>query len=221
MDFNLISEVICFLSGIIAWNSIEPRYMRFILLLFSIDIVNEIFITKYFINTGKFDQNIFYNLYSFFDMGFGFYIFYCIHKKTYLSKCVIVGGLICFSYTLLELFYIHGLRYLHIDSLRLFDFFIILFSFGYLHRILKKRYHKLLPDILFWYSAGSIILHSLLFLNFSTMAENRYWLFEKAEDIFYLLGDIGNVFYFSVLNVAFCLCIYYNKAQLAIFSHKL
>ncbi len=204
-------EFTCFLCGFFAFSKLKPNYLKLIPLLLTLDICNELIIVPYTLQIHNINQNIGYNIFSFFEMSVWYYIFLHINRKSYLKKWILFLAFICFAYSYIEIIYLRGWRELHIDSLRLFNVSMIFFSCNYLYKILKEEYHELFVDALFWLSSACVIYHSMLFLNFTTMSENGYWVFKNADDVFYFLSDLGNIFYYLLLTIAFCSCIYYNQ----------
>lgn len=183
------------------------------------DVINELLIVPYISNQQNLNQNLFYNIFSFFEMATWFYIFikfFQTGRRDKINIFSIFAIALCVFFSVFEI-YQTGFLKLHINSLRLFDLLIIFFSCRYLFLILFKDFHDLFLDCFFWISSACIIYHSVLFLNFTTMSKNLYWFFNDSEKVFYFLIDIGNVFYHILIMGAFLACYFQKKANDEIF----
>ena len=201
-----VCQVLATILGIIAWRWVRPAFLRWIIPVLIATVLNELVIVPYLVRHFPASRDLAYNLFSLLDMGVWLYVFYRIHAGVKPGRYIIAATVAIYLYSFVEI-QIKGWTRLHTDSFRLYEIIILLLACTYLYRIFKMEYHRLMPDPLFWTSAACIIYHAVLFLNFTTLAENSYWYFNGADEVFIYLQAIGNIFYYLFLSFAFIACI--------------
>lgn len=200
--YENIIQFIAFLCGLIAWKRVRPPYTHWIILLLGLTVVNESIIIPYVMYHRR---NVDYNVYSFFDMATWLFVFYQVHKGKAIQKIIKPAAAFLFLYSLMEIYW-KGWGFLHTDSFRAYEIVILLLSCSYLYSIFRVEYHVLVYDPIFWIAAACIIYHAILFLNFTTLAENGYWFFKGSRKVFDVLQVIGNIFYYLFLSFSFFSC---------------
>lgn len=208
--YENIFQSIAFLCGLAAFKVIKPYYLKWLVPLLGITVLNEVVVVPYITRNFSASRDLAYNIFSLLDMGIWLYIFFEVHKGRNIQKWIIPGGAVIYIYTFIEI-YFKGWAVLHTDSFRLYEIVILLLSCSYLYGVFRKEYHKLVTDPLFWISAACISYHSVLFLLFTTLAEHSYWYFRGADEVFNYLQVIGNIFYYLFLSFAFVACITFKS----------
>ena len=208
-------QYIILLAGIVSlvtYRVSEPAHLTVLRILLVLTAVNEVWIVPYVKANHLFNRNILYNLFSLVDMGCWFVILYVLTgHRSLVAGLILLGALSAFGWSFVEL-YATGMKHLHLNSLRYYEVLIILFSLYYLYQLLGKEYHPILSDHDFWISSACIVYHSLLFLGFTTLSETNFWKLSNADEVFRILRNITNVFYYLLLCFA-CLAAYYKYNQ--------
>ena len=209
--FPICPEIIAMITGLIALKHIKPVYLKSLVLLLVITVINEVVFVKKSKEWWDLSRNIFYNGFSFIDMITWFYIFYKIHYKKSFKIFVLILGISCILYSVVEICFLKSWKVFHTDSLRLFNLSMIILSLIYLYQLLKKEYHQLSRDPLFLTCAACILFHSIFFINLTTFTEPKYWKGSKPGQVFFILQDTGISLYYLLICAAFISCIYYNR----------
>lgn len=206
-----IFQIVALLSSIFAWGYIRPTYLRTIIFILALTVVNESLIEPYIDKTKITSNDLGYNIFSFFDMAVWLYIFYRIHKESKLANYIIVLAICLFAYTLYDIYFNTTWYKLHILSMMAYSFSIIVLAVIYLYKVLTLRFHNLGNNPLFWMVAACVIYHSLLFYNFFTLTSYEYWKWANADFVYDLIQLLDNIFYYGLLTVTFVICIYYKQ----------
>jgi hypothetical protein len=212
---QVIAELLALLAGVVAWKIITPAYLKIVVLLLLVSVINEAFVVPY-CHVHNISNNVPYNLFSFIDMPTWFYVFYRIHKHNKTASIIPWAALGCMAFSLIEISFISKLHWgqLHYHSFRVYDILIIAFAYSYLYRILRKDYHSLVNDALVWVCFGCLLFHSIFFLNLTTISFPSYWKMKEAKSIFFILQSIAIILYNLFLCFAFTSCIYFKYRPL-------
>ncbi len=213
-------QVIALISGLIAWKQIRPAYLRLIVFILALTVVNESFVEPYIDATKVTSADLAYNIFSFFDMAVWLYIFYRIHKQSRISGYVLALTTALFVYSIYDIYANTTWYKLHIISMMTYSFSIIMLAFIYLFRTLSLRFHDFRNNPLFWVSAACVIYHSLLFYNFFTLTLYDYWEWDNAILVYDLIQLLDNIFYYGLLTITFVVCIFYRQELRPTPSHK-
>lgn len=208
-------QYIILLAGIVSlvtYRVSEPAYISVLRLLLLLTTIVEVWVIPYVRDNHLFNRNIVYSLFSLVDMGCWFFILYfLVRSESWVTGLLLLGALSAFGWSFIEL-YSEGLEYLHINSFRYYQVIVILFCLYYLYLLLQKEYHPIIRDPDFWICSACIMYQSLLFLGFTTLKEINFWKLKNADEVFRILRNITNVFYYLLLCFA-CLAAYYKYNQ--------
>ena len=212
MNLNSTIEVISMLISMLLLKYTLNKAFAWITFILIVTVLNELIFVPYIISYQLFERNIAYNIYSIIDMTSWFIFFYLIYKNKLIRTVLLILSAICFSFSFYELLVIKGWIYIHSDSLRVYDISIIFLSACYLFTILKKEYHSLWSDNIFWICAACILYHAIIFINFTTLSEiNEYWNNPQALQNFAILQGIANTAYYLLICIAFFVGFYQYK----------
>ncbi len=211
MNSSLIIEYFSFIVGLFCFRSISPKYLRWIVLLLGITVLNESFIVPYIHIPKVYNRDTSYNIFSFFDMITWYYVFFRMLRASPAKKWIpVIAGLVV-GFSVVELTFLGSWKTLHTNSLRVYSLTIILLSIYYLYRLLCEKYHNLILDPLFYICCACLIYQGLLFLNLTTEADLTYWKLKYAIRFFHELQITSNIFYYLLLCVAFFVCYYRDR----------
>jgi len=203
-------EFITLLIGVISWDSCKPFYLRLIIFLLAVTCINEIVIVPNLSNS-----NIAYNFFSLVDVPIWLYIFLKMHFASKKKIILNIISLVVFMYSIIDVFFITGISFLHINSLMFYDMIILLFAGSFLYILLKREYHSVASDPLFWISSACIGYHSLLFLNFITLKLPRVYWTPYAYNVWDTVDLSANIFYYLLLSIGLIKCINYKSQQIS------
>jgi hypothetical protein len=212
MNYLTAIELLTFFSGLLAWKRTKPAYLRWVTVIIGITVFNESALIPYVEKTGLVNHNIVYNAFSLVDMSVWFYIFWCAGGRRY-RRVVALTATVSLFYSVYELSVLRNWSYFHVDSFRLYELAIIVFSVRYLFGLLREEYHNLAGDLFFWCCAACILYHGILFLNFTTVAEHNYWKIKNAVQIFFILQDMASVFYYLLICIGFLIFFYRSRSS--------
>ncbi len=215
MDLTIYKcfEILAMIFGLAALHAAKPLYVKLIIFLLVLTVFFEVFFIPFSRSHKLLKRNTIYSIFSLVDMLVWLYFFYGINEKIRVKKIVICLGIYLLVHSLIEL-QIKGWQSIHPDSFRLYELTILIFSMYYLYCILKKQHHKLQTDEKFWFCSACIIFHTIFIINFSTIAETKYWKIKNANEVFDTLRSVAIIGYYSLLCIAFFVCIYnYNQQK--------
>ena len=210
MNLIRIFEIIAFIAGLIAYKKIRPAFLKAIVFLLAITVLNESLIIPYLISFKKGSNNFCYNVFSFIDMATWFYVFYKINTKASIRYFIIAGAIVSLSYSFIELIFLKDWQHLHTDSFRIYELIIIFLAIYYFYQVMLKQYHNIFSDSIFWICAGCFLFHLIFFINLTTLNNGQYWNLKSSAFILKLLQNIANLCYYCCITIAFILC-YYSK----------
>ncbi len=213
MKLYQIIEIVALLSGLIVYKTIRPDFLKIIVALLLITVINECLIVPYIKMTGIINRNYAYNIFSLIDISIWFFTFYKIETSSAIKKIIVGAAITCLTYTLLELNFLKSWEQLHPDSFRVYNIMIVAMATRYFYRIMLKEYHNILLDSFFWVSTGCFLFHFIFFVNITMLAEDRFWDEKTSRLIFNFLHNIANILYYNCLSIAFYVCyLNYNRA---------
>ena len=134
-----IVETVAFIAGLIVYKTIKPAFLKPIVFLLAITVLNECMIIPYFISLKKNYNNYSYNVFTFIDMAIWFYVFYKINTKPSIRYFIIASAIVSFLYSFIELTFLNDWRHLHCDSMRLYGLIIIFLSACYFYQVMLKE----------------------------------------------------------------------------------
>ena len=209
---NLISifEIVAFIAGLIAYKTIKPTFLKPIVFLLAITVLNEYLVIPYLVSFKKGFNNYGYNVFSFIDMATWFYLFYKINTKPSIRYFIITGAIVSLSYSFIELTFLKDWRQLHTDSFRVYELIIIFLSTYYFYQVMLKQYHNIFGDSIFWLCAGCFLLHLILFINLTMLNNGQYWNLKSSSFVQHILQNIAIFCYYCCITIAFVSC-YYSK----------
>ena len=210
----LLYFVIIYAAAILGWvlfKYISPSFLKSLVYLFTIASIVETvaFILRGNAHHARF-SNLIYNLVSFVEIPIWYYLFYRINKGNIFSRLIPLVAFVILGYSFLESAFIKSWYVLHTDALRLHSVFIILLSISYLYRSLSIEYHNIFSDSFFYIVSACILYHGVLFVNLTTLAENRYWGNREVAEAFFLFQVVANYVYYILLCCSIIIC-YYNQ----------
>ena len=208
-----ICEIVAFIVGLIAYKTIRPAFLKPIVFLLSITVLNECLIIPYFISLKKNHNNFCYNVFTFIDMAIWFYVFYKINTKPSIRYFIIAGAIVSFLYSFIELTFLNDWQHAHCDSMRLYGLIIIFLSACYFYEVMMKPYHNIFSDSIFWICAGCFLFQLIFFINLTTLANAKYWNLKSSGFVQHLLMNIANFCYYWCITIAFILCYYSNYLE--------
>lgn len=208
-----ILETLALFTGLVAFKAIRPEYLRWILLVLSITILNEAVLVAY-ARSHKLNRNIYYNLYSIIDMAVWSMIFVRIHAREKYFRGILTILSCCFAYCLIDIFWFSKLIYLHTQSHRLYDILIVCLTCLYFYRLLQKEFHLLKTDPIFWICMACFIYHSLLFIDFTFLGDAKYLYFKNSQQVRQALQSVYNSAYYLLLCITFIICMANRKAKM-------
>jgi hypothetical protein len=204
INFEIALEIIAMIISFILFKYCKYSGFTLVTFILTLTALNEALIIPLAIKYNLFERNIDYNIFSLVDMTVWFIFFLGMFQKNTEKKFVIIIAIANLSYSLVEILFIHSWRDFHSDSVRVYDISIIVFSSYYLFLILKKEYHNLWKDSLFWICVACILYHSTVFINFTSLVESEsYWNSKQAYIVYNILQNIANAFYYLLLCGAF------------------
>ena len=213
MKLYKICYIVALIAGLIAYKTIRPAFLKPIVFLLAITVLNECMIIPYFISLKKHATNICYNVFALIDMAIWFYVFYKINTKPSIRYFIIAGAIISFLYSFIELLFLKDWQHLHTDSMRLYGLIIIFLSACYFYQVMLKPYHNIFNDSIFWICAGCFLFHLILFINLTTLANAKYWNLKSAGFVQHLLQNIAIFCYYCCITIGFILCYYSNYLE--------
>jgi len=208
LQLRFILEFLALIIGALSWQKMYPVYLRMIVLVLLITFINEyVIIQQIEQNYSYISRDIAYNIFSVIDISIWIYVFYKIYLYKRMNRHLFIPATIAFLYSIIDIFFIYGIRHFHTNSMMLYNLSIILLSGNYLFYSLKKEYYQPLSDSLFWICAACIGYHSLLFLNFVTIRlPEAYWQELQANKVWVIVSLSANIFYYLLLSIAFLTC---------------
>ncbi len=198
-------EILACLTGLAAWKSANPVYLKIIIILLVITSVNETIEESLPMLIKREYRMIIYNCFSLLEIGFWIFFFSMVfsgNKKLFRLLVTLSGLVLLFS--TVELFGYRGWKRLHVDSYRFYSLCIILFSVLYLLKIIKLNdvYYPT-KDPLFWFCAGCIIFQSVFFVHLTVINIRAFNNDRESIRVFNTLLDLANIFYYSLLCIGF------------------
>ena len=194
-------------AGLVFYKNTKPVFLSQVVVLLAITVLNELIVYFLFSNhsTRKY-INYFYNGFSLIDMTVWFVTFYRINTNSQVRKLTVALGAILVLFSVIEIQFYQHWRLLHTNSMRLYCLSIILLSILYLNSLLSLEYHESHWNPYFYICSACIIYHSVLFGNLTILTEyqNRY--LANMHDIFAILQEIANCFYYLILCMSFIVC---------------
>lgn len=201
--FLMMLRIILILTGLVSLGKRGPVFLYLLLTIVFIDCVNENLIVNHSMQWWKLPSNVFYNIYSFFEISAWFVIYYLIFQSPTIKIWIVISGTFIILYSLWELFIVHSLEIFHASSYACFSLASIIFSALYLFDINRKEYHNLSKDPAFWVSAGAIFFNAIFLINLFTVLDPIYWSHKGAKEIFDVLQYIADIMYYLLLCLAF------------------
>lgn len=216
LNFNNILELVTMLLSVLLLQYTRIKAFKWLTAILVITVINEMLVVPYLRAYYPYQRNIAYNVFSFFDMWCWFAFFYTAYTGKKIRRILIGLAVVCFSYSIIELTIIKKTwLYIHSDSLRVYDIAIILLACYYLLSILKKEYHSLSSDGVFWVCTACMLYHAIIFINFTTLSETgEYWNNKEALRNFAILQTIANLAYYLFLCTAFLTGFYKHRMKL-------
>ena len=198
-------ELLALLAGLLAWKRSRPAAIRTITLLMIFTVSVECY--GQFFKTAPYPSYtmLVYNIFSFIEMSCWFYFFYQLYTTPVRRKIILFLGICYLAFAFVELFTYHNWRYtFHTDSYRLYSLCIIFLSVLYLwDLILRKEFHPLNKDGVFWLCAGALIFQSVFFVHLTVLNIPSFHKDMASIRAFNQLLDIANVLYYSLICVAY------------------
>jgi hypothetical protein len=198
-------EVLASLAGLLVWNRSRPQAIRVITIMLLFTVLIECY--SQFLQFMPFLKYrlLIYNLFSFVEMGCWFCFYYRIYPSKARRKVILLLGALYVIFSVVELsFYRSWLFSFHTDSYRFYSLCIIFLAVLYLwDTMMKKEYHPLNTDAVFWLSAGGLIFQSVFFIHLSIFNILSFRRDAASVQAFNLLLDIANIVYYTVICFAF------------------
>lgn len=196
-------EIAAFLTGLVLSRRLQPGFLKWLVVLLFMTCLNESCIVPYIKAHKLFSRVIAYNIFSFLDMGCWLYIFTKLEDSPKRRQFLKIAALFIFGFSIWELCAVRNWHQLHFDSFRLYNMLVIYLCVSYFYGRLHKEFYDYRRDPFFYICSGSIIYQGILFINFTTQAEGKYWFSKGAATIFYILQDIASTIYYLLLCIAF------------------
>lgn len=200
-----ILEAILIITGLFCLRRGGPVILYLLLFISIIDFINENLIVTHSIRWWKINSNVFYNIYSLFEIACWVFIYYHIYIKTIIKGTVVFFGSFILIFSLLEVFVFYSPEIFHTLSYACFSIFSLCFSGLYLFKINSKAYHNLTTDFVFWICASATCFNAVFLVNLFTMLDPGYWQHSKALPVFHILQSIALIIYYILLCIAFIL----------------
>jgi hypothetical protein len=200
-----ILQVIVIVTGLACLRKGGPVILNLLLVINILGFINENLIVIHSREWWNVKRNVFYNLYSFFEILCWMFIYYQVFIKTIMKGTVIFFGCFILLYSLLEVFVFYGPEVFHTLSYACFSMFSLSFSGIYIFKINGKGYHNLTTDPVFWICAGAICFQSVFLVNLFTLLDPGYWEHAAAQQVFHMLQSIALIIYYILLCIAFIL----------------
>ena len=216
MNYNLTAEILAFICGLGMWKFLEPPVLKLIVVLLGITVLNESVLIPYLIQTQRLSTNAVYNVFSMIDISVWLFVFIKLNPEKKMKVGLLVTAIILTVYSLLEIFLIRGFYRFHADSFKLYCLVMVLLALYFLLRLLSARYYVALKDPLFYICIAVIIYQSMMFLNMTTVGQNKLptdGLIKFALQLFAILQDIGNISYYLLLCIAFLICFFNQRTK--------
>lgn len=211
MNLAHVFQLLAFVAGLAVFRKAGLVYVRVLIVLLAITVINELVVVPYIKQNNLFNRNVAYNIFSLLDMAAWFFILHRIIQSRTGNRLTIVFAAVAFAWSFLEI-NSSGWNALHVDSFRFYEVAVILLSIYYLYTLMKREYYRFIDDPKFWLCSAVIIYHSVLFLSFTTLVENNYWNIPEANSIFVIFVNINNVIYYTLICAAFA-SIYYRHRK--------
>ena len=218
-----ILQSVCTLLGLITFKYIKPNRLKVLVLLLVISVLTEGCVLVFATN-GLVSRNLLYNIFSILDIMTWSFAFYSVFVNRSKKVLVLILGIVVLIYTLFELTILESLYVFHTDSMKAYNLMIIFSSMIYLYDSLTVEYHNIFRDPFFFIVTGCLLYHSLFFITFTLQAEPQLWAeiermitykdeqAVKVDQNFFILINIANLFYYSLLCWSFFL-FYYNQLK--------
>ena len=211
--FPFVSEIVALCTGFIFIRYTRLYILRIFFLLLILTVVMEGVLIPNCKIWWDIRRNVVYNIFSLIDMSIWFLFFIRIFLAKRSKFFIAFIWIACLGFSLIELFYLKSWASFHTDSLRFFNLVAILLSIIYLFQLLKKEYHLIFSDPVFWLCAAGICFNSIFFVNLSTFAEAKYWKGLEPGRVFYILQCTAMGIYYLFICFAFITSYYNYKAM--------
>jgi hypothetical protein len=213
LTFEITLEVLAMLVSLLLIRYSTNTAFRWITAILFLTAINEAIFIPYIIKHHLFERNIDYNIFSLADMlcWYAFFISALKHAKgrKYMIVIVVLIGL----YSCVDLLFLQGWIIFHIHSIMVYDISIIGFSVYYLFILLKKEYHNLWTDSIFFVCAGCILYHSIEFVQFASFEMKGYWASKMAFVNYDIVQNLANATYYLALCAAFFVNFYHYRKK--------
>gem|GEM_PF-1986699 len=202
--FILLLKIASFILGVIAYKTMTPVFVRSLLVLLFLTVLVET-IELVFRNELGNCRTFLYNIFSILEMLLWSYFFYRLFENNRrISTLVMVVSICYFIFSLIEFIGPNGLKRFHVNSYRCYSISILLFSVIYLSQIIRKdEIYRPLNDCIFWLCAACIIFQSVFFVHLTVINMTAFQTDFESRRIFNLLLNLANIFYYSLICIAF------------------
>jgi hypothetical protein len=202
----LFVEWLAFLTGLVAWKSARPVYLRIIVALLGFTVLAENFEEWSAPAFKARNRMLLYNLHSLVEITawFGFYRFVFAENRT-MRRVIPVLAAMVLVFTAIEVLGYRGANRFHADSYRFYSVCVIFLSIRYLFTVLNAG-HVYYPsrEPVFWFAAGSIIFHLVFFVHLTVINIPEFTKDVESINTFVLLLTIANIAYYLLLCTGLC-----------------
>lgn len=191
------------MTGLFCLRKNRPVILLLLFVLIFISAVNEVLLVPNSWYRWKIPPNVFYNVFSLFDIAVWMFIYYIIFKSRKLKLLVLSAGVFILTCSCAEIFFISSIDQLHVITLMWFSLISVLLSLLYFFLIYTKEIHRVGQDPVFWVCAAAICFHTMFFINLATIHQTAYWRLANAPLIFNILQSLASSSYYLFICTAF------------------
>jgi len=212
MNYIKILELLCLCVGLFTYTKIHSVAVRIVIWIVALTVVNELAIVNIIKEHAPAYRNFAYSMFSVFERAGWLIVFYKIHSNHRVQRIIIPLSIALFVYAVYEFVQPGNWKKFNIVSYCFYGLVIIIFSFLYLRRLLRKdEYQPIFRDSIFWLCAACILFHGLIIINFVTLMDTAYWKALISKTVFYWLLNSANTFYYIFLCFCFLTSAYFKK----------
>jgi|GEM_PF-5000671 len=151
------------------------------------------------------EPNLFYNIYSLFDITvWGFIFYHIFFQRRKLQLLILILWLIIIVYSFIELTVFYNFNTFHSRSYLCFSVAMLALSFTYFFSIQRKETpHDLRKDYSIWLCASAVCFHVVFFINLLTVIDADYWQYPDTLRVFHIFQSIAIIIHYIFICTAF------------------
>ena len=212
MNYIKLLELICLCVGLLTYTKIQSLPIRIVIWVVVLTVFNELLVINLVKEHAPAYRNFAYSVFSVFERTGWLIVFYKIHATHRVQKLIVPVSIALFVTLVYEFVQPGNWLKFNIVSYSFYGVVIIIFSFLYLRRLLRKEdYQPIFRNSLFWLCAAGILFHGIFIINIVTLQDTAYWKAVNSTTVFYFLLNLANTFYYGCLCICFLTSAYFKS----------